>query len=129
MTTGVTRRRCLDLALEDLPRRALRQLLEEPDDARVLVGGDPLLHVLAHLLRRELHAVVADDRSADLLAPLVMGDTEPRRFADLRVLVEDLLDLARVDVVAAADDQVLLAVDDEEAAVLVDPRHVAAVEP
>jgi hypothetical protein len=37
------------------------------------------------------------------------------------VLVEHLLDLARVDVVAAADDQVLLAVDDEEVAVLVDP--------
>jgi hypothetical protein len=41
------------------------------------------------------------------------------------VLVEDLLDLARVHVVAAADDHVLLAVDDEEVAVLVDARHVA----
>jgi hypothetical protein len=45
------------------------------------------------------------------------------------VLVEDLLDLARVDVVAAADDHVLLAVDDEEVAVLVDAGHVARVEP
>ena len=45
------------------------------------------------------------------------------------MLVEDLLDLARVDVVAAADDQLLLAVDDEEVAVLVDLAHVAAVEP
>ena len=41
------------------------------------------------------------------------------------MLVEDLLDLARVDVVPAADDHVLLAVDDEEVAVGVDGRHVA----
>src|SRR3712207_5380400 len=45
------------------------------------------------------------------------------------VLVEDLLDLARVDVVAAADDHLLLAVDDEEVAVLVDLAHVARPEP
>jgi hypothetical protein len=45
------------------------------------------------------------------------------------VLVQDLLDLPRVDVVAAADDQVLLAVDDGEVAVLVDPADVAGAEP
>jgi hypothetical protein len=45
------------------------------------------------------------------------------------VLVEDLLDLARVDVVAAADDHLLLAVDDEEVAVVVDLAHVAGAEP
>src|SRR5690349_19548165 len=45
------------------------------------------------------------------------------------MLVDDLLHLARVDVVAAADDQLLLTVDDEEATVLVDPADVARVEP
>ena len=45
------------------------------------------------------------------------------------MLVEDLFDLARIHVVAAADDQLLLAIDDEEVAVLVDSRHVAGVEP
>ena len=119
----------LDLALEDLAGGALGQVVEEPDQARVLVGGDPLLDVGADLLGRQLLALVEDDRGADLLAPLVVGDADHRRFADLRVLVEHLLDLARVDVVAAADDQVLLAVDDVEVAVLVDAGHVAAVEP
>jgi len=39
------------------------------------------------------------------------------------MLVENLLDLTWIDVVAAADDQVLLAVDDEVVAVVVDaPR-------
>jgi hypothetical protein len=45
------------------------------------------------------------------------------------VLEEHLLDLPRVDVVAAADDHVLLAVDDEEVAVRVHLRDVARVEP
>src|SRR5262245_36114512 len=38
-----------DLALEDLARRPLRQLVDEPDPARVLVVGDVLLDVLAQL--------------------------------------------------------------------------------
>jgi hypothetical protein len=45
------------------------------------------------------------------------------------VAEQDLLDLARVDVVAAADDQVLLAVDDEQVAVVVAVGEVAGVEP
>ena len=45
------------------------------------------------------------------------------------VTEKDLLDLARIDVVAAADHQVLLAVDDEQIAVLVDISQVAGVEP
>ena len=45
------------------------------------------------------------------------------------MLVEDLLDLARVHVVAAADDQVLLAIDDEEVPVLVGLGDVAGLEP
>ena len=49
--------------------------------------------------------------------------------AHRRMLVEHLLDLARVDVVAAADDHVLLAVDDEVVAVGIDAADVAGVEP
>jgi len=43
--------------------------------------------------------------------------------------VEHLLHLTRVDVVTAADDQVLQAVDDEEEAVLVDIAEVTGGEP
>ena len=43
--------------------------------------------------------------------------------------VEHLLDLARVDVVTAADDQLLLAVDEEQIPVLVDPPEVSGREP
>ena len=58
-----------------------------------------------------------------------MRNAEHGRLANRRVLVEHLLDLARIDVVTAADDHVLLAVDDEEVAVLVDLAHVAGVQP
>ena len=43
--------------------------------------------------------------------------------------VEELLDLARVDVLAAADDHVLDPADDTHVAVLVHDRQVAAVHP
>jgi hypothetical protein len=56
-------------------------------------------------------------------------DADHGGLGDRRVLVEDLLDLTRVDVVAAADDQVLLAVDDEEVAVGVLAGQVAGAEP
>src|SRR3712207_8249046 len=41
----------VDLALQDLAGRALRQLVDDPDRARVLVGGDPVLDVVAELVR------------------------------------------------------------------------------
>src|ERR1700709_525228 len=125
--SGVCRR--LDLALEDLAGGPFWQLVDEPDETRVLVGGDPLLDVGADLVGAQLLALVEDDGGAYLLAPLVVGDADHRRFADPRVLVEHLLDLARVDVVAAADDQVLLAIYDVEVALLVALRHVPRVEP
>ena len=45
------------------------------------------------------------------------------------MLIEHLLDLARVDVVAAADDHLLLAIDEEEVAALVEPAEITGGEP
>ena len=58
-----------------------------------------------------------------------MRHTDHRGFADGGMLVEDVLDLARIHVVSATDDHVLLAIDDEEVTVLVDPGQVAGAEP
>ena len=66
---------------------------------------------------------------ADLLAEVGVRDADHRRLGDGRVLVEHLLDLPRVDVVAAPDDQVLLPVDDVVVAVVVHPGQVAGAEP
>src|SRR5215210_978950 len=121
--------RHLDLALEDLARRAHRKLVHEPDLPRVLVGGHLLLDVGLQLVLVDRLALLQHHRGAHLLAELVVRHADHGRLLDRRVLVQHLLDLARVDVVAATDDQVLLAVDDEEVAVLVHLGHVARAEP
>ena len=115
--------------LRILPVGPFGQLVDEPDPARVLVGGHLLLDVALQLVGVERLALLQHDRGAHLLAELVVRHADDGRLLDRRVLVEHLLDLARVDVVAAADDQVLLAVDDEEVAVLVHLGHVAGAEP
>src|SRR4030088_3446120 len=55
---GLCGLRDLDLALQDLPRRTLRELVREPDLARVLVAGDLLLDVLLALVRGGLPATL-----------------------------------------------------------------------
>src|SRR5262249_6385683 len=68
-------------------------------------------------------------RRGDLLAQHRVRDADHGGLGDGRVLVQDLLDLPRVDVVAAPDDQVFAPVDDEVEAVVVDPGQVTAAEP
>src|SRR5262249_7483168 len=117
------------LAAEDLAGGALGQLVDQPEVAGVLVRRDPVLHVRPQFLGRGRGAGLERDGRADLLAELVVGDPDHGRLGDRGMLVEDLLDLARVDVVAAADDHLLLAVHDEEVAVLVHPGQVTSPEP
>ena len=65
----------------------------------------------------------------DLLAQLRVGHAVDGGVGDLGVVHEPLLDLDAVDVLAAPDDHVLLAVGDEEEAVLVEVADVAGVQP
>src|SRR5262245_48666731 len=95
------------LALQDLARRPLRQRVAELDQARVLVGGEALAAPGDHPLGAEPRAGPADYDGLHLLAVARVGHTDHRRLEDLRVRVEHLLDLTRVDVEAAADHHVL----------------------
>ncbi len=64
------------------------------------------------------------------LAPLLVGHADHRRpRRTVRVAEHSVLDLDRRDVLAAADDHVLLAVGDRHVAVVVDRAAVAGVEP
>ena len=65
----------------------------------------------------------------DLFAERRVRDADDRAVRDVGVLEDRRLDLDRVDVLAAADDHVLRAVDDVDEAVLVDARDVAGVQP
>ena len=58
-----------------------------------------------------------------------MRHADHRALGDAGHLVDAALDLGRVDVVAAADDQVLAAADDRDVAAVVDLADVAGLEP
>src|SRR5437764_12222493 len=58
-----------------------------------------------------------------------MRDTDRRCFQRGRMLVEDLVNLARIDLESGDDDHLLFAVDDEEVAVSVHADDVAGVKP
>src|SRR3989304_5518560 len=61
--------------------------------------------------------------------PLRIWDADDGRLRYGRVAVQDRLDLAGRDVLAAADDDVLQAAGDEQVAVLVQEAHGALLEP
>ena len=64
----------------------------------------------------EAGAVAHAHHCADLLAEALVRDADDRGLGDVGVLVQRGLDLGRVDVLAAADDDVLQPVDDVEVA-------------
>ena len=70
----------------------------------------------------------ADERD-DLLAVQLVRAAEDAHRRHSFVLEQRILDVTREDVEAAADDQILLPVDDGEVAVVVEPAHVAGVQP
>ena len=57
-----------------------------------------------------------DDHGTDRFAPFAIGDTDDSGFADLG-WVDDLFDLARVDVGAAGDDDVFGAIGQVQLAI------------
>jgi hypothetical protein len=85
--------------------------------------------VLDDLALAERVARAGDDQRLRRLAPLRVGDADHRHLEDAGMTADDLLDLARVDVGAPADDHVLLAIGDEQIAILVEVADVAGVQP
>src|ERR1700686_1553929 len=65
-----------------------------------------------------------DDRHDDF-APCRVWRSDDRRHMHCGMFVKHVLDVVRKNVLAAADDHVLLAVDDVEKTLFVEPAHVA----
>src|SRR5438067_12365391 len=114
--------------LLDLAGRRLGQVAEL-DGSRALEVGDVLPAELDGLLLGGPRAGLEGDEGLGPLAPLRVGDGDHRALHDGRVLGHRLLDLDRGDVLAARDDDVLLAVTQLDVAVGVPYRQVAGVEP
>src|SRR4029453_17866659 len=69
------------------------------------------------------------DERDDLLAVDIVRPSDDPRRRDGRVIQQCLLDVPWKDVEAAADDQILLAVDDVDVPVVVEAAQVAGVKP
>src|SRR5258708_6780500 len=113
----------------DAPRCATGPRCDRRPQLRALEGVTRPLYLSPQYLRLCRGARCERDGRPALLAELVGGQADDGRLGDRGMLVQDLLDLARVDVVAAADDHLLLAVHDEEVAIGVHPRQVTSPEP
>src|SRR5581483_4739327 len=104
----------LQLLLGKLADQSLGQRVAELDLGRHLDLGDLGLQVPADVLLAGGHAGTQLDEGLGRLAAVIVLDADHRHLLDRRMLVDRLLDAARIDVVARADDEVLDAVDDED---------------
>src|SRR5215467_4602534 len=92
------------LALEDLAVSALGQFRDKLDHSRLLIAGQVLPAEDVHFLLSYCHARTQGNDRLDTFAPQWVGDADHCDFIDRRVLEEYLLDLPRVDIIAAAND-------------------------
>src|SRR5690554_828624 len=118
-----------DLFLAHLAERGLRQRVDEDDVLRMLEAGDAVLQQREHAVGVDRAARAPDDDGDHHLAPVIVGAAHDRGFLDVGRLDQHVLDLGRIDVLAARDDHVLLAAVDPEEAVGVEVPDVAGVEP
>src|SRR4029077_5054176 len=101
-----------------------RKAANEFDVSRDLVMGDLALAEGADLFGARRRAVAQTNPGAELLAVARVGDADDLNILDLRVAVEEFLDLPRIDVLAAADHHVLDAADDVAIALVVERGEV-----
>src|SRR5262245_29761212 len=118
-----------ELPAQDLADGALRQRIHEPDLLRTLEPRESRLAEGDHVLGGGVGAVPQYDERARLLSHQWVGHAYDRRFRHGRKRVEGLLDFSRVDVESAANDEVLLPLDDVEESIGIQPTHVARVKP
>src|SRR5918998_5551948 len=117
------------LVLLDLPGHGHRELAAARDVARDLVASDLAAAVVAQLVFVDAGALAGDHPGHDLLAEALVRYADDLHVGDCGVAVEELLDLAGIDVLAAPDDHVLDPPDDPDVPVLVHRRQVAGVHP
>ena len=96
---------------------------------RNLEPGYLVLAVHLNVVFRERHAVRRDDERRRLFAVLLRRAADDRNVLDAGHGTEEILDLLRRDVFAAADDEILETSGDIVVAVLVHASNVAGMKP
>src|SRR4029077_1548808 len=115
--------------LGELADRRLGQLRPDLERDRHLVLADLAVEMLQQLLEGERGTGLQLDEDLWRLLAMRMGNADDDALVDRRMLVDRLLDHARIDVVARRDDQVIGAVDQEQPAVVIHVAHVAGAQP
>ena len=105
---------CLERELVDLAHGGARQGVDQMDLRRDFVRRQTLPAVVDEFVGAGAGPVVEHDERVHGLAVLAIGSTGACCFHDRGMGVQDLIDLARIDVVAAVDHHVLLAITDEK---------------
>ncbi len=118
-----------ELVLDHLPGGVPGQGVDEVPPPGHLVAGEELQGVLAELVGSRLHTRTEGHEGHDVLAEDRVLDADHGHLVDGRVRLDGVLDVGRVDVVAAPDDDVLAPPDDVEVAVLVEAAEVAGDQP
>ena len=122
----------LQLAPLNLVRCRQRQGIDECDVTGRLEVGEFAQRVRDDVCRRFNHVadrLARDDAGQDFLATHVIGNRGTRQLAYQTVLPQHALHLGCRDVLAAAADHVLPAIDKEQIAVRVTSHDIAGVEP
>src|SRR6266851_8946496 len=111
---------------QHLSHGVARQDVDEFHRARQLVAGELSVAEADDVLRRRALARVQDNAGTRRFSPLLVGHAHHRHLEDLGMQHQHALDLGGIDVLAAADDHVVLAIDQMQEALLVEVAHVAA---
>ena len=111
-----------------LAHRIARQRLDEEHALGQLVARQAVLQRGEHRLLGQDRVRRRHDDRRHALAEIGMRQADDGAFGDAIERVDLRLDLDRIDVEAAGDDQVLGAADDMDIAALVDPGEIAGDE-
>src|SRR4029453_7170410 len=115
--------------LHDFPGGVTRQLVDEGDLSRALVVGEVVGAERLELVAADGGIGLAHDKGGAVLAEHVVRDADDRGLSHLWVLEDHALDIRRVHVVSAPNDEVLLAPDEVQEPVVVEVAEVSAAQP
>ena len=119
----------LEDVLLDFAGDRTRQVVHDHHVLRNLEISDLITAIAFQVVGLERGAVLEHDPGGDGLAVLGIGKPRDGHFGDGGMVMQELFDLGRIDVLAAADDQLLASADDAEVAVVAAPGQVAGVQP
>src|SRR5882672_6274854 len=117
------------LALKKFSRWAFGNFFNEPNRLGALVIGQSSAAKGADFLFSRFPAPFEYDERGDLFAVKLIRQADGCRSGDRRMLIQNFVDLARIDIFTAAYDHVAFAIDDVEEAVSVAIANVARVKP